>query len=171
VNLVSFLPRSIEDFRGKTISIPIATDIQDKSFFREFEGALDTHWNQSPWAKAQALRFRIEWKRVPQDQAFLTGKISLEEHLRQFPEGGAIVTTGAQSHHVRRNALILSLDPITPRTLAHELGHLMGFSDCYFRTLSGEGLLGLTQLEWNNPLFPDDLMCDNEVGTASWLKW
>jgi hypothetical protein len=72
---------------------------------------------------------------------------------------------------VQGRALVLGTGSIDGRTLAHELGHLIGFSDCYFRTLSGQGLGGLAIFEWENPFFPDELMCDNQHGTVNRAAW
>ena len=47
----------------------------------------------------------------------------------------------------------------------------MGFGDCYVRTLGSEGLFGLAVLEWDNPYYPDDLMCDNTVGVPRAEQW
>jgi hypothetical protein len=69
--------------------------------------------------------------------------------------------------------MVLGLGPLQPRTLAHEFGHLIGFEDCYFRTLSpvAGGWLGVEIQERDNPLYPDDLMCDNERGSAWAMDW
>lgn len=164
-----FLPERAEG----PIALPIATDVQDRRFLAEVEGALATHWNQSSWARAQSAPpvFRIEWTRLPVNADFAAGKASLDEHLARFPADRAAMTTGGLSTYVRGQALVLGPGRIHPRTIAHELGHLLGFGDCYFRTLSGHGALGLAVLEWDNPVYPDDLMCDNVAGAARAEAW
>jgi hypothetical protein len=162
-----YLPRNL----AGTVRLPIATDVQDRKFIAEIEGAVDTHWNQSPWAKGLGIRFAIRWTFVPKSPEFALGRITLLEHLSRFPKGSAILTTGGLTPHVTGRALVLGPSKINPRTLAHELGHLLGFGDCYLRTLSGQGVFGLGVLEWDNPLFPDDLMCDNTVGVARAEVW
>ncbi|MBI2711780.1 MAG: hypothetical protein HYX41_02790 [Bdellovibrio sp.] len=153
------------------IPLPITTDIHNQKFLREIEGALNTHWNQSPWAKNQKIRFKIYWRIVPENPKFRSAKINLAQHLFEFPKDSATLTTGSATTHVSHEALILGAGRITPRTLAHELGHLLGFGDCYIRTLSGQGLFGLAILEWDNPFYPDDLMCDNTLGVARVESW
>jgi hypothetical protein len=153
------------------VRLPIATDIADKKFLAEVEGALETHWNDSPWAKSIGVRFRIQWTPVPRDLAFAAGKATLHQHLEQFPKGSAILTTGGLTPHVSGRALVLGPGKINPRTISHELGHLLGFGDCYMRTLSSQSVFGLGVLEWDNPLYPDDLMCDNTVGVARAEAW
>lgn len=166
----SFLPAELRP--GKTpIPLPISTDITDRRFILEVEGALATHWNQSAWAKSHGVSFRIQWTKVPRDLAFARGKITLEEHLKTFSPKRATITTGGLSTYVHGNALVLGPGIINPRTIAHELGHLLGFADCYMRTLSSQGVLGTAVLEWDNPLYPDDLMCDNTVGSPRAEIW
>lgn len=163
-----FLPDELDE---GVVTIPIATDVTDRRFLAEVEGALSTHWNQSSWARDQGAGFHIIWSRVPRDEAFMRGKITLNEHLARFPQDRAAMTTGGLTTYVRGQALVLGPGRINPRTLAHELGHLMGFADCYLRTLSSQGPLGTAVLEWDNPLYPDDIMCDNTVGAARAEAW
>ncbi|MGZ3709309.1 MAG: hypothetical protein ACXWPM_11310, partial [Bdellovibrionota bacterium] len=148
--------------------------VHDARFLAEVDGALDTHWNNSPWARAQEVSFRIVWKKLPLDHQFLEGKHSLSEHLSWLAAHagtGLAITTGGLTTFVRGPTLVLGPGKITPRTIAHEIGHLIGFPDCYVRTLSGQGFFGLAVLEWDNPVFPDDLMCDNTVGVARAEAW
>ena len=167
----SFLPDELEEVPTGFISLPIATDISDSKFIKEIEGAIETHWNHSAWAKEQGVRFQIEWKHIPRNKAFSSGKEGLAEHLKRFPSDFAVLTTGGLTTHVKDQALVLGLAKTNPRTLAHEIGHILGFSDCYLRTLTGQAIFGLGVLEWDNPVYPDDLMCDNTVGEPRVEVW
>ena len=82
-----------------------------------------------------------------------------------------MITTGGLTTYVKDRFLVLGPGAISPRTLAHEMGHLMGFDDCYLRTLTSQWVFGLGVLEWDNPLYPDDLMCDNSVGEPRVEIW
>ena len=163
----TFLP----DKLGGVVTLPIQTDISDIRFLREVEGALDTYWNQSKWADHHETHFRIRWEHIPKNTKFAAGQSTLQEHLRNFKKESAGMTTGGLTTHVKGQVLVFGPGKINPRTLAHELGHLMGFEDCYFRTLSSQGVFGLAVFEWNNPVFPDDLMCDNSVGVPRAEVW
>ncbi|MFZ9595479.1 MAG: hypothetical protein ACO3A2_05315 [Bdellovibrionia bacterium] len=167
----SFLPENLNDTPAGIISIPIATDIQNKRFLKEFEGAVDTHWNGSSWAKHHQVSFHIQWTFVKKNASFAQKKEDLKVHLKKFPAHHLILTSGAPITHVSNDALILGPGKTTPRTLAHEFGHLLGFNDCYLRTLTSQGLFGLAILEWDNPIYPDDLMCDNTLGEPRVEVW
>jgi hypothetical protein len=163
-----YMPKVLK--RGR-IELPIVTDVRDTRLIAELEGALDTHWNQSPWARERGVTFRIRWKKTRANAAFAEGRENLAKHLARFPKTTAVLTTGGLTTYVSGNALVLGPGRLQPRTLAHELGHLMGFGDCYLRTLSSQGIFGYGVLEWDNPLYPDDLMCDNLVGVPRVEVW
>jgi hypothetical protein len=62
---------------------------------------------------------------------------------------------------VRRN-ITLGPDPITRRVLAHEFGHLLGFSDAYLRSYQGDPRdpYGVVFLEWTG-------LIDNLIGSPA----
>jgi len=167
----AYIPDDLEQVPGHGwITLPIVTDVTDKRFLAEVEGAIQTHWNQSPWARDMNLRFKVQWKRISPNPRFLKTE-QIFEHLERFPKDMAGMTTGGLTTHVRGTVLILGPGKTSPRTLAHEVGHLIGFGDCYLRTLSSQGLYGNAVLEWDNPIYPDDLMCDNTVGVPRVEVW
>ncbi|MEO5968447.1 MAG: hypothetical protein ABIQ95_00850, partial [Bdellovibrionia bacterium] len=111
-----FLPEYIEKVPAGIITIPITTDIRDKKFLAEIDGALMTHWNQSSWANEAEISFHIRWKFLKPNSNFAAKKETLQRHLSHFPSGAAILTTGGISTHVSGPALILGPGKVTPRT-------------------------------------------------------
>jgi hypothetical protein len=67
---------------------------------------------------------------------------------------------------VGRN-ITLGPDPITRRELAHEFGHLLGFSDAYLRSYKGDPRdpYGVVLLEWTGLI--DNLMGSPAVGRVT----
>lgn len=169
--LPAVLPDHRRDGRARALTVPIVTDVTDPRFIREFEAAIDVHWNQSPWARKNGVRFRVRWKFVPENKKLKSGKETLARHLGRFPRAMAGLTTGGLALETRGHVLLLAPGTVTPRTLAHEFGHILGFEDCYLRTLGGSGIFGTAVLEWTNPIYPDELMCDDTVGVARIAAW
>ncbi len=157
---------------GSIITLHITTDIQDEKFLSDWLAAIEVHWNQSPWAQSQQKRIVVDLKKIHIDEEFLAQKRTLEEHLtRHFQKDRAILTTGGQSLVVYGRAMVLSPGKFRLRTLGHEVGHLLGFEDCYFRTIENWGPLGTAVVEFSNPYFANELMCNSESGINKNLVW
>ncbi|TMA64812.1 MAG: hypothetical protein E6J73_06325 [Deltaproteobacteria bacterium] len=90
--------------------------------------------------------------------------IDLPRHLQRFPADAAILTTGALTTHVQSYAIVLGPHPITPRILAHEFGHLLGFRDAYVRGYEDLGKDGFQILEVSTD--PTDIMADPVAGSV-----
>jgi hypothetical protein len=59
-----------------------------------------------------------------------------------------VLTTGATTTHVTAGRCIaLGPQEITPHTLAHEFGHILGFKDVYFRGYRDLGVDGYQVIE------------------------
>ncbi len=150
---------------ARVLRVPIVTDIDDDAFLARFVEGVDEAWNQSEAARALELRLELELERVdaaalyPDGVPALGTPIDEREHLARFPEQALVLTSGGDSTHAFvGRAIFLGPDPVAPRTLAHELGHLLGFSDAYLRAHDqGPGApFGSVLVEWTGLL--DDLM-------------
>jgi hypothetical protein len=75
-------------------------------------------------------------------------KIDLGAHAKRFPENAAALTTGAASLQITGSrTLVLGPHDLSPRTMAHEFGHLLGFPDQYLRGYRDLGADGFQVLE------------------------
>ena len=83
----------------------------------------------------------------------------VETHRSLFPGCPLVLTTGASSTNALvGDRIVLDTSPVSRRTLAHEFGHLLGFSDAYIRGYDGEpdDPYGVVLVEWTG--LTDDLM-------------
>jgi hypothetical protein len=147
------------------LAVTVVTDIEDDGFLQTFRHAVDDAYNRS--AAAQAAKFRIDLtihkldaQKLHDGEAPARGAaVDEKAHLARFPEGALVLTTGAKSTHAFVGRYIqFGTKPMRPRELAHEFGHLLGFSDAYLRGFAGTpaGKLGCTVIEWGG--LQDNLM-------------
>src|SRR6185503_19984155 len=79
-------------------------------------------------------------------------RIDVRAHAAEFPEDGAVLTSGAQTtHSLVGRYIALAPGDLSTRTLAHEFGHILGFRDGYihgYRDLGDQGfeILELTSV-------------------------
>jgi len=140
----------IEEIQPKhwVIEVPVFSDIEEEAFLKEFQRAVEEFWRLDE--EGREYRLRITFHRLsPQDlyrgslSSDVTGNlrpprrgepVDLDRHVALFPTEGAVLTTGANSIHVRgAGSILLGPQPVTRRTLAHEFGHVLGFEDSYLR--------------------------------------
>jgi hypothetical protein len=126
--------------------VPIYTDIEDESFVQLLKSEVEKIWR----VRDGVDEFRVEiGVSALQANELYSGepprrgdRIDIERHIARFPRDGAVLTTGGATTHVYGRALILGPHAIPSRVLAHEIGHLLGFRDSYFRgyrDLEGDG--------------------------------
>jgi len=156
---------------GSSLGVRVYTDLEDDSFLQIFATAVEDAWTHSAAAEASGLSVELELVRLeasalyPETPPTRGSSLDIEDHLQRFPAGALVLTTGAASTHAEVGRYIqLGSSPIRPRTLAHEFGHLLGFTDGYLRAVEGESTdpFGVLLIEWTG-LF-DDLMGDARRG-------
>ncbi len=149
----------------QTLAVRVVTDITDAAFLRTFQTAVDEVFNHSAAAKATRFRIALTIERIAAAQLFgeeppaRGAAIDEETHIARFAEDAMVLTTGAKSTHAFVGRYIqIGTNPMRPRELAHEFGHLLGFSDAYLRGYSGvpNSKLGCTLIEWGG--LQDNLM-------------
>ncbi len=90
-------------------------------------------------------------------------QIDLGAHAALFPQGGAVLTTGANTtHFTARRCIAVAPHDLAPHVLAHEFGHVVGFKDVYFRGYRdlGEDGFEVTEVVAD----PEDVMGDPGSG-------
>lgn len=163
------------------IAVPVFTDIADAAFVDAFKSAIETLWQ----VRAGEIEYRVQLAitvftpeqlycaqrdpaRAQRDRCTPPARgarIDLTAHAALFPKDGIVLTTGAASLRiVAGRALVFAPHDVTPRVLAHELGHLFGFPDAYLRGYRDLGTDGFQVLE----LVPDagDLMSSPGTGSV-----
>jgi len=136
------------------VQVPVYTDIEDQEFLMKAKSTIEELWQ----ARDGDLTYlvEIEFRKVP-PKAERGERIDVRAHSSEFPEDGAVLTTGAQTTHslVGRYTALAPGD-VSTRTLAHEFGHLLGFRDGYVRGYRDLGDSGFEILELTSVF--DDLM-------------
>lgn len=156
-----------------SLPITIQTDITDTEFLAAFEDAVRRYWSGATSSVDVPLELRLEFRVIEAAELYdgeppkLGDPIDTSAHIDRFPEG-FVLTTGAKSIFAKvGRAIVLGPAPVTPRTLAHEFGHLLGFTDAYLRAYEGDpdSEFGATLVEVYGMF--DDLMGNSKGGRVS----
>jgi hypothetical protein len=164
-----------DDRGGLVLVVVVVSDIADPAFLARFRTAVEQTFNRAPAARARRFSVDLRVRAIPPAMLY-SGEggppakgaaIDLADHIRRFPAGSLILTTGAESTHAFGGHYVaLGPGPLTPRVLAHEFGHLLGFADAYIRTYEGDprAPYGVVLIEWSG--LYDDLMGSPRHGSV-----
>jgi hypothetical protein len=132
--------------------VPLFTDIEDRQFVEEVKRIVESTWRFAN--STGTYRVEVDVSYFSADHLYAAGgrpargdKVDIARHLARFPAGGAILTTGGSTTHVRDYAIVLGPHPVSPRVLAHEFGHVLGFRDRYVRGYKNLGKDGFQVME------------------------
>lgn len=166
------VPRFLQAKRtrhGWMLRVRIYSDITDARFLAAAKRAIESHWRIRDGG--ELFQIQVEIRKIDPRRLYRSGAppppgthIDVNAHADRFPEDGGVLTTGASSLHVRGRAIALGTAELTPRTLAHEFGHLLGFRDGYFRGYRDRGEEGYEVLEVVPD--PEDIMCSPGAGNV-----
>jgi hypothetical protein len=132
------------------VVVPLYTDITDPAIVDALVNAVEQYWQARDGEELYRARLIVTTitpaelycgrsALPPPGGAGCTApaigeKIDLAAHARRFPDSAAALTSGAASLQIAGGrALVLGPHDVSPRTLAHEFGHLLGFPDQYLR--------------------------------------
>jgi len=156
------------------LPVTVYTDIEDKEFLTAFREGVEEAFSHSMAARKQQFSVDLDIRQFamtelyPQAAPARGSEINLKYHISLFPPESLSLTTGAASTHawVGRN-ITLGPKSTNRRTLAHEFGHLLGFSDAYLRSYQGDpnDHYGVVFLEWTG--LTNNLMGSPGTGRVS----
>jgi hypothetical protein len=147
------------------LKVKLCTDIEDQDFLEEFHSSVEEAFLTQAINSDVSFSLELNYRFIPAGELYggspppRGAKINESGHRQLFTVCSLVMTTGASdTHAIVGNRVVLGTRPITPRTLAHEFGHLLGFGDSYLRAYEGEpgDPYGVVLIEWTG--LTDDLM-------------
>ena len=152
----------------KLLRVPLYTDIPDAEFVASSVEAIEAIWQ----VENEGVEYRLEVDLRTVTAADVYGEdptpedgahILLNDHAARFPKDGGVLTTGSnRTYAIPGRYIAVGPSPISNRTMAHEFGHILGFTDRYVRGARDMGRAGYNILE----IVPDgrDLMAATNSG-------
>jgi hypothetical protein len=139
---------------GIVVRVPVYTDIEDKEFLSSAKQAIEELWQARDGEISYVLEVDL---RQLQPLAERGARVDVRTIASQFPQDGAVLTTGAQTtHSLVGRYIALAPGDLSTRTLAHEFGHVLGFHDGYIRGYRDLGEHGFEIMELTSVF--DDIM-------------
>jgi len=136
--------------------VPVNTDIVNERFLQEFKSAIENRWCFDDGQ--DQYRVQIDLQKISTAELYQKSaigdvprkdhipveaeQIDLWAHCRRFPAGAAVLSSGAKKTYNSAGCLFVGPEDVTPSSLVHEFGHLLGFADEYvrgFRDLKQDG--------------------------------
>ena len=149
------------------LSVPMYTDIIDSAFVETARQSIENDWHVTDGDNDFSVH--IEMRRLSPARLYANATvpergahIDVASHIKRFPEGAAILTTGANTIYSIGRAIVLGPQAVIKGAIAHEFGHTLGFRDGYFRSYEDLGVDGYEILEVI--LDPEEIVAAPENG-------
>jgi hypothetical protein len=151
-NLPGYVRVERESKHSWIVHVPFYTDIGDSEFVQAAKKQIENTWYLR--SGEDAFRVELDFSYFSPTELYGSAnppqngrRLNIQEHVAFFPMDRAVLTTGAFTTHVDGRTIILGPHDITPRVLAHEFGHIVGFKDLYFRGYKDRGENGFEVME------------------------
>ncbi|MEO2195456.1 MAG: hypothetical protein ABGY72_05100 [bacterium] len=143
----------------RVLRVPLYTDIPDAEFVTGAVAAIQSAWSLD--VDNVAYRLELDLRTMTAEDLYAPdpppvrgAKIDLNHHVQRFPSDGGVLTTGAnRTHAIPGRYIAIGPDSISNRVVAHEFGHILGFTDRYLRGARELGRAGFGIIE----IIPDGL--------------
>ena len=121
-----------------TLTVTVTTDVPQGDLTQAFVNTVEERYTGR--SSTTTLLVDVILRHVSAESLFKGSppepgsRIDEEKHRARFSADTLVLTTGASAHHAFTGRSIhLGSGAVTRRQLAHEAGHLLGFSDVYLR--------------------------------------
>ena len=141
------------------LQVRLYTDIDDDAYLAQVKSIIEDTWRAEDAGTQYAVEVDLRKVSVYRgaNAPSRGAHLDLEKHIARFPNDGGVLTTGAEfTHGAVGHYVVLGPGDLAPRTLAHEFGHILGFTDGYIRGYVDLGDQGFEILELT--AFFEDIM-------------
>ena len=135
------------------LRVPLYTDIPDAEFVAASVAAIESEWS----VDVDGIEYRLELdlRSLTPEELYRPDAppergthINLNEHVKRFPQDGGVLTTGSnRTYAIPGRFVAVGPGEISSRTIAHEFGHILGFTDRYIRAARDLGRAGYEIIE------------------------
>lgn len=137
----------------KRLRVPLYTDISDAAFVAASVEAIESIWQVD--ADGVEYRLEVDLRTTTPAEVYASDTppergthLTLDDHVERFPTDGGVLTTGSnRTYAIPGRYVAVGPTPLSTRIIAHEFGHILGFTDRYLRGARDLGRAGYNILE------------------------